>query len=196
MPTGYTSEIAKGITFEEFAMRCARQFGACIDMRDEPNNAEIPERFEPSDYHAKKIEEAKERIEHLKRMPLGEAEQKAFIKYEKEVESNRATICKDEDLKNKYEDMLLQAKKWEPPTPDHTGMKDFMISQIEGSIEWDCDHSRCHREVEKLSGEEWLNKKLAKSLHDLDHHTKENQEEIERTELRNRWVRLLRESLK
>ena len=38
MPTGYTLDLYNGkdITFEEFVLKCARAFGALIDMRDEP----------------------------------------------------------------------------------------------------------------------------------------------------------------
>ena len=68
MPTGYTDLINNGCTFNEFVMGCARAFGATIDMRDEPLGAEIPEKFELSDYHSAKIDEAKrETKEFLKR---------------------------------------------------------------------------------------------------------------------------------
>lgn len=35
MPTGYTADIKDGITFRDFALRCARAFGATIMQRDE-----------------------------------------------------------------------------------------------------------------------------------------------------------------
>ena len=196
MPTGLTCDISKGITFQEFAMRCARQFGACVDMKDEPSDAEIPERFEPSDYHVKKISEAKDRLELLKKMTIEDAEQKAIDEYNEKIESNRTSIEGEDDLKKKYEDILRQVDKWEPPSNAHKGLKRFMAEQIEDSIKWDCDSPYYRKKVEKLSGEEWLNKKLADALHDINYHTKENQEEIERAESRNRWLRLLRESLK
>jgi len=44
MPTGYTAEIYEGekeVTFEKFALTCARAFGACITIRDEPMSASI-----------------------------------------------------------------------------------------------------------------------------------------------------------
>jgi hypothetical protein len=47
MPTGYTAPIADGMTFEQFALGCARAFGALVTMRDEPSDAPIPERLEP-----------------------------------------------------------------------------------------------------------------------------------------------------
>lgn len=49
----------ENFTFPEFAMRCARNFGALIMMRDEPLDAPIPEKFEPSGYYKKEYEKAK-----------------------------------------------------------------------------------------------------------------------------------------
>lgn len=196
MPTGYTAAIADGITFEQFAMNCAREFGALFLMREEPNNAVIPERFEPSDYHVEKIAEAKSTLESLKSISPDDAERRALDEYEREVLQNKEAIKKKERLKEKYEAMLKEAEAWIPPSEDHTGMKNFMISQIKESIDFDCDSSYYRREVPRLSGEEWINKNLKQALHDLDYHNKQNEEEIERTESRNVWLNKLRESLK
>jgi hypothetical protein len=58
MPTGYTAKLMEeGQSFPEFAMRCARNFGALIMMRDESLDVPIPEQFEPSDYYRKKLSE-------------------------------------------------------------------------------------------------------------------------------------------
>ncbi len=62
MPTGYTADIAKGITFQQYAWSCARAFGALVMMRDEPSDAPIPEAFTPSDYHVKALAEARAKL--------------------------------------------------------------------------------------------------------------------------------------
>lgn len=61
MPTAYTSFVAdnENFTFPEFAMLCAREFGALASMRDEPLDAPVPERFEPDDFYRKQYEAAK-----------------------------------------------------------------------------------------------------------------------------------------
>ena len=84
MPTGYTLDLydGKDITFEEFALRCARAFGALISMRDEPIDAPIPERFEPSDYHLKELEKAKKRLKEVKKWNEETAEQEAVRAYQ------------------------------------------------------------------------------------------------------------------
>ncbi len=75
MPTGYTAILMeKGQTFQEFIMGCARAFGALIEMRDSPNDAPIPDKFEPSDYHAKRIIELREKLAKFKLMTDAEKE--------------------------------------------------------------------------------------------------------------------------
>lgn len=66
MPTGYTANVHDGITFEQFVWQCARGMGALVTMRDEPTGAPIPERFEPSDYNAKRLQEAKDELVRLR----------------------------------------------------------------------------------------------------------------------------------
>lgn len=70
MPTGYTASVQDGkITeFRDFAMQCARAFGATITMRDDPSDAPIPEAFEPENYNAKRLIEAQEEIARLNAM--------------------------------------------------------------------------------------------------------------------------------
>ena len=50
MPTGYTAYVQDGVIteFADFAMKCARAFGALIDMRDESLDAEIRVQREPN----------------------------------------------------------------------------------------------------------------------------------------------------
>lgn len=197
MPTGYTAAIADDITFNDFAMNCARAMGALVMMRDEPTGAQIPERFEPSDYHVKAIAKAKESLLLLEAMSAAEATEKAKLAFTEETEYRNSAMQKNDDLRKKYTSMLQQVQAWEPPTQDHNGFKAFMVEQINSSIDFDCNNSYyMERNPILLSGDEWLECETAKAKKDLDYHTAENEKEIERTEARNRWVKELRDSLK
>jgi len=195
MPTGYTLDLydGKNLTFEEFALKCARAFGALISMRDKPIDAPIPEKFEPSDYHLKEIEKAKKRLEEIKGWNEEKAEQEAEQAYKEALKKREETIKKNELIRKRYEDMLFKVQKWKPPTPDHEGLKKFMIQQLEESIEFDCfipEMPQC------LSGEEFREEQIKKALNDIEHHGKEYVEEVNRVYERNKWLLLLRESLK
>ena len=197
MPTGYTAQIAEGMTFEEFVMRCARGMGACIDLRDEPMSALIPDRFEPSDYHLTKRTVAEMELARLSRMSMAEAEDAARAEFLAAQAYHTTHMQKNDNLRQKYEEMLTKVRAWQPPTPDHAGMKKFMVEQLVSSIDFDCDNSYYRdRPPHRLSGPDWLATKMAAAQHDINYHTKEHAEEVERVERRNTWIASLRESLK
>lgn len=105
MPTGYTADIAKGISFERFALECARAFGATILMRDEPAGTEIPV-FQPNTFHADQIEAAKRDIAKFEAMTDAEAEPIALSEYLDAVETNEMRRKGYRELRTKYEAML------------------------------------------------------------------------------------------
>jgi len=73
MPTGYTNCIKDGVTFEQFVWKCARAMGALVMMRDEPSNAPIPVKFEPSNYYAEEVAKAKAKLLHWFNISRNEA---------------------------------------------------------------------------------------------------------------------------
>ena len=195
MPTGYTLDLydGKDITFEEFVLKCARAFGALIDMRDEPMDAPIPERFEPSDYHLTELIKAKKRLEEVKKWNEKIAEQEAERAYHEALKKREEFVKKNNLIRKRYEDMLSKVREWKPPTPDHVDLKKFMIQQLEDSIEFDCFIPEMPR---RLSGEEYKEQQIKKALDDIDYHEKEYAKEVNRVRERNKWLLLLRESLK
>lgn len=197
MPTGYTARIKDGITFQQFAMNCARAFGACIMMRDDPADKPIPEKFEPSVYHKERLKEAYKELERIDSLSIDESREKAVIEFTKEVQRREQDMKKDRELMNQYKDMLQKVKQWQPPTRDHIEFKEFMVSQIEDSIEFDgMENYYIEHPIKKITGKEWLVGKRKSALWDIDYHTKEYKAEIERTNQRNKWIRDLRDSLK
>jgi len=194
MPTGYTAAIADGITFRQYAMDCARAFGALITMRDEPASAEIPEKFEPSNYHIEKITKAENELKELRAVDDSEAGKRARLEFEQELESHQKYINDKSELKDKYLAMLKQVRNWQPPTGEHVEYKNFMIQQIEQSIDFDCSTTHLSKPTLK-SGRVWLNGKIERALKDLEYHKEGNRKEIERAEGRTEWVNTLRNSL-
>ena len=136
MPTGYTAKIKDGISFEEYAMNCAREFGACVTMRDDPSDKEIPV-FEPSDYHSKALKEAEDDLFLIQCMSESEVYAKNKEEWSKSEESRKKRLQETIDLRKKYESMLCKCENWVPPTPEHNGLHEFMIKQIRDSIEFD-----------------------------------------------------------
>jgi hypothetical protein len=197
MATGYTAAIEDGISFHDFILRCARGMGACIMQRDDPAN-DPPKIQEISDYHKKALVEAETKLKEIKEMTDGVVAQKAKEENDTEIASIEAGIRKNNNLRDKYRAMLSQVEAWQPPTPDHIGLKTFMLEQIRESISFDCGGSYYQdrlKEAAPLSAQEWKAKHLKKALWDFNYHKDELSKEIERAESRNNWIRRLYESL-
>jgi hypothetical protein len=194
MPTGYTADIEKGITFQEYALSCARQFGALVTMRDDPHDAEIPDVFEPSGYHTKAIVKAKAELVQLMNMSPEETEKQADAAFRKEEQSNADYRKKKATLRKKYEAMLVEAKAYVAPTPDHVNYRKFMIEQIEGSIDFDCSTSYDPKAT-RLTGEEWIASEIEKNSKSIGYHTKEHEKEVDRAVQRTGWVQEMKRSL-
>jgi hypothetical protein len=192
MPTGYTADIAKGIDFRTYAMGCAQAFGACISLRDDPNST-IPEQFEPDSYHQEALERAEESLKEAEAMTLEEAAAKASEAYCRDLESWSDASRKDRQLQEKYEEMLIEVEKWEPPTPDHVELKKFMASQIRESMDFDCGFSRTAPTLKNPL--EFKTVAIESAKRDMAYHRKEHAEEIKRTNGRNAWIKALRDSL-
>lgn len=195
MPTGYTADIAKGIDFTQYLLGCARAFGALVTMRDAPADTDIPDVFEPSDYNAKALVAARERLAALEVMSAEEAVRAAASAYDEQETRRVVRLQEIAELRAKYEAMLLKAKAWKPPTPEHQGLSDFMQEQIVRSIEFDCGSSYYEKPTERLTGPQWLAEAKASAQRDIEYHTKHHADEVKRCADRAAWVKALRDSL-
>lgn len=195
MPTGYTADVKDGkITeFPEFAMRCARAFGALVEMRDAPNDAKVPERFEPSSYYAEQMEERRATVERLRTMTVAEADEAAESDYRENVERVRKWNAEKLETENRYKAMLAKVVEWEPPSEDHVELKKFMLQQLHESINFDCGEP--YAEPVRKTAEVWLAEQIAEADRRLAYISEEYAKELKRVENRNRWLAELRSSL-
>lgn len=196
MPTGYTADIKDGIDFKTYAMNCARAFGACVSLRDSPGGGElIPDRFEVSDYHLKAIEKARSELAALEAMTPDELEE-ATNRAWNEDETKRLAYLEDKYKQLKaYGNMLEKVTAWTPPTPDHADLKEFMRTQIEQSINFDCGSNYHNAPTVRLTGGEWAGKQHTRIISDIQYHEREYAAEKDRVAIRNEWIRALRDSL-
>ncbi len=203
MPTGYTAGILEGkvTTFPQFAKQCMRAFGATIHLRDESLDTKY-EPMVPSDYHLKVIEIANQSILDAKKLSddeIVDTRKKQLLDskiYHLEAieKAKKATI--------EMNKILSDVRKWQPPTPDHIAIKDFMIDQIEKTIDFDCKtdyHDKALIDVEKellsINASEIRKQIIEQAKKDLAYHNAENLKEIQRCEKSNKWVSDLLDSI-
>jgi len=196
MPTGYTDRVASGdITdFKSYALACMRSFGACVTLRDEPLDGNIP-KLEPSEYYSKSAE--RNRIELDRFLFMTSSKRKNLYREHcestiKEAEDNIERINK---IRKRYEDMLIKAKKFVPPTKDHEKYAEFLVSQLEESIRFDCDTSYYIKLKRIPKFEDWEDDYIKQRRSDIEYHTRKQEEENQRVNSRNRWIDAVKEAL-
>jgi hypothetical protein len=197
MPTGYTADVCDGkvTDFKEFAMRCARNFGALIMMRDDAMDAPIPE-FKPSEYEREALENAKAELLKVQGMTDDECTAAALGEYREALGAHQKVEAERLAVRGRLLAMRSKVADWRPPTTDHQGLKDFMIEQLDMTIGSDGAPSTYYLDkAKKLSGQDWRAKELASNQRRVVYYTDEYAKEVERTNGRNRWVKELRISL-
>lgn len=132
MPTSYTSEIEKGQSFKEYALRCARAFGALMHMRDEPLDAAI-RHPQPPLFHTEALLACRADIE--KALAMSDEEVVAVIeKAQKDHEIKRKA---NSILRDQYKEMISRVREWNPPG-EYYELQKFMVDQLEMSLKSDC----------------------------------------------------------
>ena len=196
MPTGYTSFIENGSidTAQDFLMLCARAFGACIEMRDEPLSKPIPMEFKPSTYYSEWVDMARSKLEKYQAMSIEEAEQKCELEYASERE-RRADYKKNaQDLLNRYNKILSGVKSWEPPTEHHQKLKEFAIEQIKMCLP-DPEYYDHQDPPRRRDAQTYLQEEIDWCKQQIENYTKRQEKENARVAKNNQWLNELRDSL-
>lgn len=198
MPTGYTVLVGEGkvTEFRQFAMDCARAFGANIMLRDEGGGGEMIRDYEPAPFYANRAKDAKKAIDLLSALSDEECERRANAAYHEAEQHRYQTLAEYAATRERYEAMLAKVKAWTPPTPEHVGLRDFMVDQLERSIRFDCSTEFHQRPTERMTGKQWRDSNLARAKQDLEYYEREYAKECERVAGANAWNKALRESLK
>jgi len=192
--TGYTADVVNGtITdFRAFALRCARAFGALIDMRDDPLDAEIPETFTPhTSYYDGAISLLKPKLESIRAMSAAEClhEQQRIVD---EITDRNQQHRKEAEIEDaRVAAMAASVRNWTPPTTEHEGLKNFMLEQLQmsGGAFYETPVPLI------VSAEEWRSVRIAALEAEISWHEKARREEMDRSAGRTEWLKQLRTSL-
>lgn len=195
MPTGYTQHLLDAkepMKLRDWALLCARAFGACVTMRDDDLSIPAPKSLKPSTYHAKEIAKARRELKRLTSM--SDAQRATYVKRERAKRTKRfqGYINSERTEIARHDAMHDQVEAWNSP-PEMTELKAFMLEQIRisrptGSSYW-------HDEMERINKTDLHAADVAKAKQDIEYHTKEHAAEVQRTASRNAWLKVLYTSL-
>lgn len=198
MPTGYTYPVRdkEDLSFEEFVWGCAKAFGALMHMRDDDYGAEIKLPKE-SDYHKNALKEAQANLERLQKMTLAEAKVERDREYAETRQRAQESLAEKLAARKRYERMIKLVKDWNPPTSEHNGLKEFMLSQLNQSLDFDCNDDYYERILAEpvKPVKKWLTIAIESAEYDVNYHIKEAQKEHEGTLKSIEWIMQLQHSV-
>ena len=192
--TGYTYPVLNGevTNFPDFALNCARAFGALVTLRDEPTDAPIPDQFEPSSYHKEALEGQELLLAELRKMDATQMAQHRDTDEMLRQQQREERIKESIEATERLNQMIAEVENWEPPTSDHIRLQVFMLDQLRMSDARFYDYDK-----DPLPDAQTYHASRIKEAEDkLEYHRKAYAEEVERTNQRNQWLQQLRESLK
>lgn len=188
MPTGFTYKIADGriTTLPEYMTEAIYGFGVMINYRDtaESNRPkfDINTKAEDIDIGATDIDYHLKKIAHLvdecgKLMILDDEGLKKF--YEGAIAGEKARqqkmIDQARDTQWNYVQMRVQVLAWKPQTTFLNDLKEFMIKQLEVSMDGDSDPSTVLRYAGTIQSdpETWRDDTVRKLREDMKYHAEE-----------------------
>lgn len=203
MPSGYTNGILTGetSTFQDFAKKCMRAFGATIHMREENMDKEYTPRV-PSSYHENKIKENQKDLKKWESISDDEILNLELSNISKSIEYHEQRIIEIALNSEKINNILQKVNEWIPPTEEHIGIKDFMIQQLTDTLRHDCDDSyhieglaEYKDKLDTFKVEDVRQEHILEFEKAIIYHTKQLDKEIDRCEKSNKWVEELINSL-
>lgn len=197
MPTGYTAPVQDGTITDvkDFAASCARAFGAFIHQRDDSMRDRLTYPPKPDNsYYNRALDNAIEADKDWR--SLSEADK--YLRWsnyytQRKVEKHEA-LAKKAQHSARYESMLAQVESIDVPSKLQN-FKDFMIEQLNSSIEADCGNPEWTESwYTPLEYGQWCDEQERKIARDLSYYAEELRKDNERYAERVEYINLMRDT--
>lgn len=204
MPTGYTAYIEDGkiTTGKDFLKLCTRAFGIAVDQKDEPLSVPTKTKFEPNSYYKDRYDKALLALEQAKQITFDEAKTQMWLAYEKRIADYKSYADKEISMNQKYEKVRREIEAWNPPTEEHSGLKKFALEQIDMCVtkqKYIDEYIEKSKELFDGSDDavhEYMLDNIEQCQVDADRALKSWQEELDRVENKNKWMKQFLDSFK
>lgn len=201
MPTGYTAKLMeKGQTRNEFILQCARGMGvcACVHMRDDDMFGWPlpPKKVVPSSYHFDELRKAEQKLNKLNAMTQAERTKFGDDERAEDIKSIEGGLASRNREEARLKAMVHEIHMWVPPTPDHRGLKSFMLQQLEVSSNGDDTwYVKRLEEAQNKTADAYFADALNSAASDIKYHAENIVEEQARADRANEWIDKLYKSL-
>lgn len=181
-------------SFREFALGCARAFCACVMIREEQIEGDIPE-FKPSLHNLRELEEAKAERHHLIEMSDEERIKFGQAKKDEEIENCEKYLSREVIENLRLSIMRDKVLAWKVPSKDHVELKSYMLDQLKISAHSLQYSENRLRDAKTSFARDYYDRALDEANRAIEYNENAQLEENSRTNDRNRWVNELKASL-
>jgi len=161
-----------------------------IMQRDDSLSEGVQLTEEVSSYHEESLAEAQKEYLRLRKMRQSARLRFSAVQFAATLKNGVESARENQEQHLRYSTMLGKVASWEPPTPDHAGLKTFMVEQLTESIEFDCSHTFGLDEIQAaMDGDPLMfhTKALESAKWSIGYHEEKLVEEHERIGGRNQW---------
>lgn len=184
-------------SFKTFALRCARAFGALVEMREQPLSNGTPRELPSIDltYYQRQIQKEERELTRLLAFADSEKREHGQRKINADIIVYENMLVKDHRENEILNAMIEKVDAWRPPTADHVELQKFMHEQLTICLNND---SYARDAIAKLKAKNPLNvyQESAETCQsNIIYNRKQITEKTARHKDRNEWVKQLWDSL-
>lgn len=198
MPTSLTQPIHDNpnFTFEQFAWLCSRSLMPCILLRDTDLRIPTPEDIEKAIGAGEvarceaSLREAEDELRVLESRSEADWEADCAAHHERRVKEHEQAVARQAVVRERFTSMLQQAEAWQPPTPEHEGLKQQMIKQCQAELK---DQSLERPQLSDAA--KYREFALTNALNRKRWRTEDVQKARARVEFKSAWFKALQESI-
>lgn len=205
MPTGYTYKVVDGTStsLKEFALDCAKAFGALIELKDAPRDAKIPVKLDDSSITRARDSwtQASDRWKELQAYTETEWKKLSYNRWLESLESRRNYRLRNEQERTRVNMMLEKVRAWKAKySPEDLKNKEkieyfnFLEQQLTISYPYKLDdYEKAENDpIAPMDWETFRNEEIKRFLDEISYRSENLEETIEREEGKQKWIDDLR----
>ena len=198
MPTSLTQPIFDnpGFTFEQFAWLCTRAMIPAILLRDSefrvPTEEDITSAVCASEVeHCEvRVRQSASELADMTARSAASWETENVAVHERRLREHEASLQRYTEQRGRFVRMLERVTAWQPPTPEHDGLKRLMIEQCQ----YETDQSPPSA-PSAFTAEQYREDTLEYARRQVEWRTEDLRKARERVAFKDAWFKALRESV-
>jgi hypothetical protein len=183
-------------SFADFALECARTSSGARDYEEGRDKSDGYAGFLSPEYQADTsrpvLERLRAELAEVQSWDKATAEAKARANYEVQLADYQQSLARHQAQQQRHKAMCAEVEAWQPPTPNHDGVKQHMLFAIANS-----EQNQPGEPIrpQLSAGKHYKNERIKSLTYAIDEVTEIGTTIEEQRQRYDEWMRVLRQSL-